>query len=161
MQEAFKEKTKKAMLQKKQAPTIVYPESLTIGKRPNDQLILKSLYKNFATNCEEAIKSPQTVPFIQHVLRELKEMYEDKPDEAFNKRINSICLRLARESSKEAKLKMLAAKISPLELAKDNEEIYFDEKTKETIKKNQLAQLEASQTGFYDKMKREINKDAC
>lgn len=56
---------------------------------------------------------------------------------------------------------MLAAKISPLELAKDNEEIYFDEKTKETIKKNQLAQLEASQTGFYDKMKREINKDAC
>lgn len=75
MQEALKEKTKKAMLQKKPPPAIVYPESLTNGKRPNDQLILKSLYKNFVANFEEAIKSPQTVPFVQYVLRELKYMY--------------------------------------------------------------------------------------
>lgn len=56
---------------------------------------------------------------------------------------------------------MLANEITPYQLALDNEETYFDEKTREVIRKNQLAQLEENQTGFYDAMKRAINKDAC
>jgi transcription elongation factor S-II len=56
---------------------------------------------------------------------------------------------------------MLAGAITPKELAHDDEELYFDEKTRENIKKNQLAQLEESRTGFYDEMKKNINKDAC
>jgi hypothetical protein len=37
---------------------------------------------------------------------------------------------------------MLEKKITPLQLAKDNEETYFDEKTREIIRRNQMAQLE-------------------
>jgi hypothetical protein len=37
----------------------------------------------------------------------------------------------------------------------------MDEKARETIKQIQKAQLEESQTGFYDEMKKNINKDAC
>lgn len=88
-------------------------------------------------------------------------MFDLKPDEALNKRLNSICHRLGRPSAAEAKAKMLAGEISPLQLAKDNEETYFDQKTRDIIRKNQMAQLEESETGFYDSMKKAINKDAC
>ena len=67
-----------------------------------------------------------------------------------NTRINSICLRLGRESTAEAKSKMLQGEIGSKELAKDDDEVYFDEKTKENIRKNQLLQLEENRTGFYD-----------
>lgn len=75
--------------------------------------------------------------------------------------MNSICHRLSRASAGEAKAKMLGGEITPLQLAKDSEETYFDQKTRDIIRKNQLAQLEESQTGFYDSMKKAINKDAC
>ena len=58
-----------------------------------------------------------------------------------NKRVNSICLRLSRESALEAKAKMLEGGITPGELARDDEEVYFDERTRENIRKNQLLQL--------------------
>ena len=45
---------------------------------------------------------------------------------------------------------MMAGEVSSKELADDDEEVYFDEKTKENIKKNQLLQLEENRTGFYD-----------
>ena len=56
---------------------------------------------------------------------------------------------------------MLRGEVTARELALDDEEVYFDERAREIIRKNQLAQLEASQTGFYDEMKENINKDAC
>lgn len=56
---------------------------------------------------------------------------------------------------------MLRGEITPRQLAEDDDEIYFDEKTREAIKKNQLAQLEECRTGFYDEMKKNVNKDAC
>lgn len=56
---------------------------------------------------------------------------------------------------------MLRGEVSPRELALDDEEVYFDERAREIIRKNQLAQLEESRTGFYDEMKKNINKDAC
>ena len=37
----------------------------------------------------------------------------------------------------------------------------MDEKARENIKQIQKAQLQESQTGFYDEMKKNINKDAC
>jgi hypothetical protein len=98
MQEVVKEKAQKALLEKKPVQIVVYPEALYAGKRPNDTHILKSLYKNFASNFEE-VNSPQTIPFIQILLKELKFMFEDKPDEALHKRINSICHRLSRASA--------------------------------------------------------------
>lgn len=47
------------------------------------------------------------------------------------------------------------------DVAKDDEEVYMDEKARENIKQIQKAQLQESQTGFYDEMKKNINKDAC
>lgn len=55
---------------------------------------------------------------------------------------------------------MLNGEISPFDLAKDDEELYFDQKTKDNIAKIQREELERNQTGFYDEMKKKINKDA-
>ena len=46
-------------------------------------------------------------------------------------------------------------------MAKDSEEIYFDQKTRDNIAKIQREELERNSTGFYDEMKKKINKDAC
>ena len=55
---------------------------------------------------------------------------------------------------------MLKDEISPAELAADNDDVYFDEKTKENIRRIQKEEIERMQTGFYDDMKKRINKDA-
>ena len=55
---------------------------------------------------------------------------------------------------------MLNDEITPAELATDDEELYFDEKTRENIKRIQREEIERMQTGFYDDMKKRINKDA-
>lgn len=75
--------------------------------------------------------------------------------------MNSISVRLAREGSLQSKERMLRGEIPPSEVARDDEELYLDEKAKEEIKKFQREQLEANSTGFYDQMKKNINKDAC
>lgn len=77
-----------------------------------------------------------------------------------NKKVISICTRLARESSKESKEKMLTGEITPKDLSNDNEETYFDQKTKDNIKRIQKEEIERMSTGFYDDMKKRINKDA-
>ena len=78
-----------------------------------------------------------------------------------SKRVSSISVRLGRESAGEAKSKMLEGSITAAELARDDEELYFDEKTRGSIRKNQLLKLEENRTGFYDEMKKEINENAC
>lgn len=51
-----------------------------------------------------------------------------------NKRINSICLHLARNGSVESKKRMLKGEITSQMVAKDEDEIYFDEKTRQHIR---------------------------
>ena len=56
---------------------------------------------------------------------------------------------------------MLNGEITPKELSNDDEELYFDQKTKDNIRKIQMEELQKCRTGFYDDMKKQINKDAC
>jgi hypothetical protein len=42
-----------------------------------------------------------------------------------NKRVKSISARLAKESSRESKIRMLSGEITPKELYKDDDELYF------------------------------------
>lgn len=58
-------------------------------------------------------------------------------------------------------MRMLAGEITPKELSNDDDELYFSQKTRDNIKKIQMEQLQRSRTGFYDEMKKQINKDAC
>ena len=46
-------------------------------------------------------------------------------------------------------------------MARNDEELYFDEKTKIKIKSIQDAQVEEGLVGFYADMKKKINSDAC
>lgn len=55
---------------------------------------------------------------------------------------------------------MIRGEISPKELANDDEELYFDQKTRDNIKRLQKEELERNSTGFYDEMKKKINKNA-
>jgi hypothetical protein len=56
---------------------------------------------------------------------------------------------------------MLRGAITPRELSEDDEELYFDQKHRDNIQRIQQEEIERMQTGFYDDMKRRINKDAC
>ena len=51
--------------------------------------------------------------------------------------------------------------LSPKQLARNEEELYFDEKTKIKIKQIQVATVEEGLGGFYSDMKKKINIDAC
>lgn len=75
LQEAQQEKARKAQLERKPPAVVVFPESLCQGRRPGDQQILKSLYRNFVAGFEEGAESAQSVLFLQYVLRELKYMF--------------------------------------------------------------------------------------
>jgi len=44
---------------------------------------------------------------------------------------------------------MLKGEITPKELSKDDEEIYFSQKTKDNIKRIQMEEIERCSTGFY------------
>jgi hypothetical protein len=66
----------KPRLEKKPSIVVDFPEALLAGRGPNDQQMLKSIYKNFVTNYEEAGRDSATVGFVQSVLRELKYMFE-------------------------------------------------------------------------------------
>lgn len=76
--------------------------------------------------------------------------YVDRVDGLLNKRVQSICNRLAKESSAECKGKMLKGEISPKELSNDDEEMYFDQKMKDHIRRMQLEVIQSSRTDFYD-----------
>jgi hypothetical protein len=76
--------------------------------------------------------------------------YVDRVDGFLNKRVQSICNRLAKESSTECKGKMLKGEISPKELSNDDEEMYFDQKMKDHIRRMQLEVIQSSRTDFYD-----------
>lgn len=55
----------------------------------------------------------------------------------------------------------MKGEITPKQLSSDDEELYFDEKTKDNIKKIQREEVERNSGGYYDEMKKRINKDAC
>lgn len=55
---------------------------------------------------------------------------------------------------------MLQGEIVPRQLTTEDEEIYMDNKTRENIQRIQREEIEKMQTGFYDEMKKRINKDA-
>lgn len=104
---------------------------------------------------------------IVATVKELKRKYGGKSlfnldlqDEIMNKKVLSISNRLSRESSRESKERLLKGEITAFDLAKDDEELYFDQKTRDNIAKIQREEIERMQTGFYDDMKKRINKDA-
>ena len=43
---------------------IIYPEELTAGRGPNDERILKFLFKGFVTHFDEAMTNEKTTAFI-------------------------------------------------------------------------------------------------
>jgi hypothetical protein len=69
LQEAHQEKARKAKLEKKPTTFVHYPENLLRNYKPADQRILQVLYRGFVCGFEEGAKSPQTVPFLQYLLR--------------------------------------------------------------------------------------------
>lgn len=76
LQDTQKERSEKPKLEKKPSIVVNYPEALTAGRGPNDQQMLKYLYKNFVAFFEEAERDTTTVCFLQSVLKELKFMFE-------------------------------------------------------------------------------------
>lgn len=76
LQDTQKERSEKPKLEKKPSIVVNYPEALTTGRGPNDQQMLKYLYKNFVAFFEEAERDTTTVCFLQSVLKELKFMFE-------------------------------------------------------------------------------------
>ena len=73
----------------------------------------------------------------------------------------SIANRLSRAGSSESKGKMLSGIITPKELSNDDEDLYMDQRARDHIHRLQMEELERAQTGFYEAMKKQINKDAC
>lgn len=90
LEAAQKEKKERPALEKKASQGQVdYPEPLLAGRGPTDTAFLKSLYKSFVTNFPDAAKSPELVPFVQALVKKLKEIYEGTSPATQTKPTNS------------------------------------------------------------------------